>query len=170
MAMFGPYEADGASRRTELVLGIVCILFFLFALIMSQQGNEKGDLKTVGIFIFFILAGFLVVVGAHGRYFVDDNGIQHYTFHGKFGILWKEIEAIEFGPYRSIAILGSNNKQFVIPSLLRWHGKRKDECMVFLENKLHESSVKISKGKFTNLKTHKNVRIKPNPVGRISGA
>jgi Bacterial PH domain len=109
-----------------------------------------------GFFVFAMLG--LLVMATGGAILIDEGGVEHSNFFGRFRIDWSAVRRIEVGNAGTLILHGDNRRFALIPPGF-WSGRRKPEAVAVLQTKLKALEVEIFRTSVADYKIHRNVRV-----------
>ncbi|KQW65446.1 hypothetical protein [Methylibium sp. Root1272] len=110
-------------------------------------------------FVVFSLLGIYLLVGAYGRYAVDETAVYAVTPIGwHYRMAWSEVKHVEFGTGGTLVFHG-DNKRFVLPAPSFWSGEHKPATYARLVQQLENRKIIPVPSNTADYRWNKNVRV-----------
>lgn len=151
------YEVE-MSKVNEI--GWKVVFIFSFLSIGAFSAHQYGPIV---VFVFFIFMGIYFLLNA-GKIVLDQYGITHRNYFGKFRLHWSEITKIEVAISDGTMVFYGENKRLVLTSPAMWSGQHKFAAHEFLVSQLKSYSIKPCKKNTAAYRMHKNVRVRDGRV------
>lgn len=137
-------------------LGWVTLIGFLGAAIWALLADEPGP--ALGLAAFGLL-GIYLLVGAYGRYAVEEDGLHAITpLSWKYRMRWSEVKYVEFGTGGTLVFFG-DGKRFVLPPAAFWSGEHKPDMYRRLVQLIDLHSLTPVPSNTADYRFNKNVRV-----------
>ncbi|HEY2676216.1 MAG TPA: DUF4034 domain-containing protein [Steroidobacteraceae bacterium] len=141
------------SLRSQKIIGVVCVIFFLACAIGAYTSRQYGP---IAIFMFFVFMGLYSIVSA-GEIQVNTMSISQRTSFGLFRIAWRDVNRVEVGSHGTLVFYGADQR-FVLAPVAMWSGKDKSQAIELIGKKLKQLCLTPTISRLADYKIHKNVR------------
>ncbi|MFC7461828.1 hypothetical protein [Hydrogenophaga defluvii] len=137
-------------------LGWVTLVGFLIAAVWALRAGEPWP--ALG-FAAFALLGVYLLIGAYGRYAVEDDSLHSITPLGwQYRMSWAEVKYVEFGTGGTLVFFG-DGKRFVLPPAAFWSGEHKPEMYKRLVQLIEAHSLTPVPSNTADYRFNRNVRV-----------
>jgi len=128
-------------RAREQEAGMFGYKCFWWAFILLYVGLSVGAYMEQRYGLAAFSAIFVVIcaymIASAGTYFLDLQGVSHWTLFGHFRIRWKDVRRIEEGILGTFVLYG-DDKWFALAPHWIWSGKEKSAALACLSHRMHE--------------------------------
>lgn len=134
--------------------GFSTLFMFVSAIYFTAPGMALVALLSLGITLLFLVPALF-----YGRVEMDEAGIRHHCPFGTFGMLWDDVEAIEYATETSNIVLRGSGKRLPIPAPGIWAAEDRDLHRNYLFGQLQARGVVMRTVSSRHFTLPKNVRV-----------
>ena len=152
------------KHTSVIVLGWICIIFFLFGALMSWRAGQGkmsvvGHVSVVGLFLLFVFLGIYLLLSS-GSLEMDDQGITCRSYLAQYRISWSEVKHIEIDRQGSNIVFCGENKQLAALGPMFWSGDDKLRMLRLLDAQVRKGGIEIRQTEKAHYRFSKNTKVR----------